>query len=90
MTSKDFLLIDEWLDKASNSVDYLIEFPESIKPKIIETFPEVEGLLGTQLIFNKPLNIISFPLAYGLYVGMTHDKTKEQELIDILNELIGE
>jgi hypothetical protein len=90
MTSKDLVYYLEDNKVDSDLVYHWMEFPEVIKPLILETYPEIAKTLEKELIFVKPLNIILFPLAYGIYDPITDNKTKEQELISILNESIGE
>jgi hypothetical protein len=90
MTSKGLKYLAEFPHPDSNSIDYWIEIPESFKSIVIEVYPEMKKLLGDVLIFNRPTNLIAFPLDYGIYLPMETDKEKEQELIELLIEFIGE
>jgi hypothetical protein len=87
MTSKEFLQYLETHDPDSNLTYYWIEFPDALRPYILELYPEVEELLEKEIILVKPLDIILFPIAHGIYDPLSRNKEKEQWLI---NELIGE
>jgi spermidine/putrescine-binding protein len=89
MTSKGLKYLADF-PHADSSIDYWIEIPENFKLIIIEVYPETKKLLGSIIIFNRPTNIIAFPLDYGIYLPMETNKEKEQELIKLLTEFIGE